>query len=50
VQSLGNFVSSAIAGVIWARASAEAAFVYLAAWMLLSLIALGASARWPHRD
>ena len=40
VQSLGNFAASAIAGVIWTAVSARAAFIYLAAWMLVSLVSL----------
>jgi MFS family permease len=40
IQSLGNFASSAIAGILWTAVSPRAAFLYLAAWMVLSLAAL----------
>ena len=43
VQSFGNLAASAIAGLIWTLASPEAAFVYIAAWMLLALAALATS-------
>lgn len=39
VQSLGNFAASAIAGVIWTWISPRAAFLYLAAWMVIALVA-----------
>jgi MFS family permease len=37
VQSLGDFVSSAVVGLIWTVVSPTAAFVSAAAWMALSL-------------
>lgn len=40
VQSFGNIVASAIAGILWTLFSPTAAFLYLAAWMLISLIVL----------
>ena len=40
VQSFGNFAASAVAGVLWTLVSPRAAFAYLAAWMLLSLVTL----------
>ncbi len=40
VQSFGNLAASAVAGIIWTALSPEAAFVYLAVWMFLALIAL----------
>lgn len=40
VQSFGNFAASAIAGALWTLVSPRAAFIYLAAWMLLALSAL----------
>jgi MFS family permease len=43
VQSFGNLAASAIAGLIWTLASPEAAFVYIAAWMLLALAGLATS-------
>lgn len=36
-QSFGNLAASAIAGLLWTAISPRAAFLYLAAWMLLSL-------------
>jgi MFS family permease len=39
-QALGNFAASAIAGLIWTTISARAAFIYLAAWILIALLAL----------
>jgi MFS family permease len=44
VQCFGNLAASGIAGLIWTLASPEAAFVYIAAWMLVALASL-ASAR-----
>jgi MFS family permease len=46
IQSFGNLAASAIAGLLWTAASPQVAFVYLAGWMALSLIAL-ATARLP---
>jgi MFS family permease len=40
VQSFGNIVASAVAGVLWTLFSPTAAFLYLAAWMLISLVVL----------
>lgn len=40
VQSFGNLAASAIAGLIWTLVSPEAAFLYMAAWMLLALVGL----------
>jgi MFS family permease len=45
VQSFGNLGAGAIAGLMWALVSPKAAFVYLAAWMLLALAGLGLPAR-----
>jgi MFS family permease len=42
-QSFGNLAASVIAGVLWTLVSPRVAFVYLAAWMLASLVALGLS-------
>jgi hypothetical protein len=42
VQSLGNFVASATAGLLWTLVSPTAAFVYAATWMVLALIAFTA--------
>ena len=40
VQSLGNFVASTVAGLLWTFVSPAAAFAYAAAWMLIALAAL----------
>ena len=42
VQSFGNLAASGIAGLIWTLISPEAAFAYIAAWMLVALTALAA--------
>ena len=38
VQSFGNLAASVVAGLIWTLISPSAAFVYLAAWMFISVI------------
>jgi MFS family permease len=43
LQSFGNLAASAIAGLLWTVVSPEAAFVYLAAWMLIAVAGLAAS-------
>ena len=43
VQSFGNLVASAIAGLIWTVLSPEAAFAYIAGWMLVALSGLATS-------
>ncbi len=43
IQSLGNFAASAIADLLWTTVSPRAAFLYLAAWMLLALVAFAAA-------
>lgn len=40
IQSLGNFAASAVAGLLWTTVSPRAAFLYLTAWMLISLAGL----------
>jgi MFS family permease len=40
IQSFGNLAASATAGLLWTLVSPRAAFFYLAAWMLVSLVAL----------
>ena len=40
VQSFGNIVASGIAGLLWTAISPSIAFIYLAAWTLLSFIIL----------
>jgi MFS family permease len=50
VQSLGDFVSSAVVGLVWSVVSPTAAFLVAAAWMGLSLVATAAvSGRPPRR-
>ena len=39
IQSFGNLAASAIAGALWTLASPRLAFLYLAAWTLVSLVA-----------
>jgi MFS family permease len=39
VESLGDFASSAVVGVIWIAISPAAGFIYAAAWMLAALMA-----------
>ncbi len=39
VQAFGNLAASAIAGTLWTWVSPRAAFLYLAAWMLLAIAA-----------
>jgi len=43
VQSFGNLAASATAGLLWTLVSPRVAFLYLAAWMLVSLVALVAA-------
>jgi MFS family permease len=40
VQSFGNLAASGIAGIIWTVVSPTAAFLYLAAWMLVAVALL----------
>jgi hypothetical protein len=40
VQSFGNLAASAVAGGLWTLVSPRVAFLYLAAWMLVSAAAL----------
>ena len=40
VQSFGNLAASGTAGILWATVSPSAAFAYIAAWMIVALIAL----------
>jgi MFS family permease len=47
VQSFGNIVASGIAGLLWTVFSPSIAFIYLAAWALLSFIILARIA-WLH--
>jgi MFS family permease len=44
IQSLGNFVASALVGVLWSAATPRAAFVYLGVCMALSLFAIRTTA------
>lgn len=45
VQSFGNIVASAIAGVLWSAFSPTVAFVYLALWSLVAVLVLVRLAR-----
>ena len=38
-QSFGNLAASGVAGLLWTVASPEAAFAYLAAWMVVAVVA-----------
>ncbi len=49
VQALGNLAASAAAGLLWTAISPNAAFLYLAAWMLLALAMLTRTAIQQHR-
>jgi MFS family permease len=49
VQSLGNFVASALAGLLWTAISPRVAFLYIAACMAASLAAIFAT-RPPAAD
>jgi len=40
VQSFGNIIASAVAGVLWTAFSPTVAFLNLAAWMVISLVVL----------
>jgi MFS family permease len=44
-QSLGNFVASSVAGLLWTLISPAAAFIYATAWMLIALAAFSATGR-----
>ena len=39
IQSLGNFAASAIAGLLYTVVSPRAAFLYLAVWMIVAVVA-----------
>lgn len=40
VQSFGNIIASGVAGLLWTALSGGVAFLYLAAWMVISLAVL----------
>lgn len=48
-QSLGNFVASSSAGLLWTLISPTAAFIYAAAWMLIALAAFARVGQHPAR-
>lgn len=52
VQSFGNLVASAIAGLLWTLVSPTAAFGYLVAWMIAAAIAIALAHRSkpPHNE
>ena len=39
IQSLGNFAASAVAGLVYTTVSPRAAFLYLAVWMTIAVVA-----------
>ncbi|MFL5692889.1 MAG: hypothetical protein ACJ795_13885 [Ktedonobacteraceae bacterium] len=47
VQSFGNIVASRVAGLLWTVISPSIAFIYLAAWALISCVVLARIA-WQH--
>lgn len=50
VQSAGNFVASAVAGLLWSAASARVAFMFVSVCMLVSLAAMFATRRHISGD
>jgi MFS family permease len=48
IQSLGDFVSSAVVGLVWSVVSPTAAFIVAASWMALSLAATAAISPHPR--
>ena len=49
IQSFGNLVASAIAGLIWTLVSPTAAFCYLVAWMIAAAVAIALAHHPMHR-
>lgn len=45
IQSLGNLAASGVAGLLWTFMSPSVAFVYLAAWMVVAIGAMGRARR-----
>jgi MFS family permease len=45
VQAFANLAASAVAGVLWKAVSPEAAFLYLAGWSIVAVIAFAVSMR-----
>jgi hypothetical protein len=50
VQSLGDFASSAVVGLLWTAVSPTVGFAYAAGWMLVSLFSAGAIGRVRARN
>ncbi len=50
IQSFGNLAASSVAGIVWTAISPTAAFLYIAAWMLVSLLTLSAGVRQQGGD
>jgi hypothetical protein len=48
VQAFANLAASAVAGALWTTVSARAAFVYLAGWSTVALVAFGV--RWVRNS
>lgn len=47
IQSLGNLAASAVAGILWTAFSPRAAFLFLAAAMLVAIAVLGLTTNGP---
>ncbi len=47
IQGFGNLAASGVAGLLWTVVSAQAAFLYLTAWMLLALVGILRTGRQP---
>jgi MFS family permease len=50
VQSLGDFASSAVVGLLWTAVSPTVGFAYAAGWMLVSLLSAGAIGKVRSRN
>ncbi len=48
IQSLGNFAASAVAGLLFTVVSPRAAFLYLAAWMVVAVVSFIAAGLRSH--
>jgi MFS family permease len=43
IQGFGNLAASIVAGLLWSLVSASVAFLYLATWMVLSIVGITAA-------
>lgn len=50
IQSFGNLAASAVAGALWTLVSPRAAFIYLAAWMLVAVAGVVWNRAVPSRS